>query len=331
MATTRAFGSITIIDVTDIGEFSVYPMSNMPLSVIYSPDANTYSPSWSNTNSLILTPVVYYSGKRLTLGSNGLSITWQKMEGISSATMSSSEVVDENGVLTVTANQFNSSSTLITYTVNASYQEPTSGTVLNAQGQITFSLVKMASEVRNVSINGDNIFKYDMNGNCNKQSTTLTAFTTDTLTINDWEYSNDNGTTWTSLDNSSSTLTISEGSSIFSNNTVLIRVKAQDKRDSTSFYYDYVTVLKLRDGTAAGNSLVLSNEDQMIPCNSAGTPTDNAFSLAYTSVYIYESGQDITSEYTITATPNGVLGAWTNSDTQAPTGTGDVSTKGYCD
>lgn len=328
MATTRAFGSITIIDVTDIGEFSVYPMSNMPLSVIYSPDANTYSPSWSNTNSLILTPVVYYSGKRLTLGSNGLSITWQKMEGISSATMSSSEVVDENGVLTVTANQFNSSSTLITYTVNASYQEPTSGTVLNAQGQITFSLVKMASEVRNVSINGDNIFKYDMNGNCNKQSTTLTAFTTDTLTINDWEYSNDNGTTWTSLDNSSSSLTISEGSSIFSNNTVLIRVKAQDVRDSTSFYYDYVTVLKLRDGTAAGNSLVLSNEDQMIPCNSAGIPTDNAFSLSYTSVYIYESGQDITSEYTITATPNGVLGAWTNSDTQAPTGTGDVSTKG---
>lgn len=327
MATARAFGSITIIDVTDIGEFSVYPMSNLPLSVIYSPDNNTYSPNWS-TNNLILTPVVYYSGQRLTLGSNGLTITWQKMEGISSASMGANEVVGNTGILTVSSNQFTASSSLITYTVNASYVEPSSGTTLNAQGQITFSLVKMASEARNVSINGDNIFKYDMNGICNKQSTTLTAFATDTLTISDWEYSNDGGTNWTSLNNSSSSLTISEGSSIFSNNTVLIRVKAQDVRDSTSFYYDYITVLKLRDGTAAGNSLVLSNEDQMIPCNSAGIPTQNAFSLAYTSVYIYESGQDITSEYTITAAPNGVIGAWTNSTSQAPTGTGNTTTKG---
>lgn len=327
MATARAFGSITIIDVTDIGEFSVYPMSNLPLSVIYSPDENTYSPSWS-TNNLILTPVVYYSGQRLTLGSNGLSITWQKMEGISSASMSASEVVGNTGILTVSANQFTASSSLITYTVNASYVEPTSGTTLNAQGQITFSLVKMASEARNVTINGDNIFKYDMNGTCNKQSTTLTAFATDTLTISDWEYSNNGGTSWTSLNNSSSSLTIQEGSSIFSNNTVLVRVKAQDIADSTSYYYDYITVLKLRDGTAAGNSLVLSNEDQMIPCNSSGTPTQNAFSLAYTAVYIYESGQDITSEYTITATPNGVLGAWTSSNSQAPTGTGNITTKG---
>ena len=116
MATARAFGSITIIDVTDIGEFSVYPMSNLPLSVIYSPDNNTYSPNWS-TNNLILTPVVYYSGQRLTLGSNGLTITWQKMEGISSASMGTNEVVGNTGILTVSSNQFTSSSSLITYTL----------------------------------------------------------------------------------------------------------------------------------------------------------------------------------------------------------------------
>ena len=334
MATARAFGSITIIDVTDIGQFSIYPMSNLPLSVIYSPDANTFSPNWS-TNNLILTPKIYYAGQELSRSSNGLSITWQKMEGISTVNMNSSEVVgtigNNTGILTVSANQFTSSSTLLTYIVNAAYVEPTSGTTLNAQGQITFSLVKMASEVRNVSINGDNIFKYNMNGIPDKQSTTLTAFATDTLTITDWEYSNDNGTNWTSLNNASSSLTIAQNSSIFSNNTVLIRVVAQDNRDSTSYYYDYITVLQLRDGTAAGNSLVLSNEDQMIPCDSNGNPTpdvNSAFSLAYTSVSIFESGTDITSQYTITAEPKGVLGAWTNSDSQMPTGTSTTTTKG---
>ena len=110
MATATAFGSITIIDVTDIGEFSVYPMSNLPLSVIYSPDQDTYTPSWS-TNNLVLTPAVYYAGKSLKLGTTGLSITWQKMEGIASAAMGSHEVVNSStGVLTVNENQFSENS-----------------------------------------------------------------------------------------------------------------------------------------------------------------------------------------------------------------------------
>ena len=36
--TTVAYGSISIVDVTDVGQLSVYPKSNLPLSVIYNPD-----------------------------------------------------------------------------------------------------------------------------------------------------------------------------------------------------------------------------------------------------------------------------------------------------
>ena len=40
MATS--YGSITIVDITDIGEFSLYPTCDLPLSVIYTPDNNNY-------------------------------------------------------------------------------------------------------------------------------------------------------------------------------------------------------------------------------------------------------------------------------------------------
>lgn len=320
MATAKAFGSITIIDVTDIGEFSVYPMSNLPLSVLYSPDENTYEPSWTTSN-LILTPVVYYAGEALTLGKSGLSVTWQKMEGIASATMGENEVTSGTGVLTVNKNQFTENSSIITYIATATYIEPISGNTLTAQGQISFSLVKMASEAKNVVVNGNNVFKYNSSGVCDIASTTLDVKVTDNLEMKDWEYSNNDGTTWTSLNNATSSLIIAEGSTIFANDRVLIRAIAKNKRDANDLYYDYITVVKLRDGTAAGNSLVLSNESQQIPCGSDGSPTDTAFNLANTGISVYKSGGEVTSEYTITATPNGVLGAWTNSTTQKPTGT----------
>ena len=58
-----SYGYITIVDVTDIGEFSVYPQCNLPLSVIYDPNNTTYSPNWGDSgSSLVLTPVVYYAG-----------------------------------------------------------------------------------------------------------------------------------------------------------------------------------------------------------------------------------------------------------------------------
>ena len=43
MATT-SYGSITIVDITDIGEFSVYPKANGSRTQIYNPDANSYTP-----------------------------------------------------------------------------------------------------------------------------------------------------------------------------------------------------------------------------------------------------------------------------------------------
>lgn len=343
MATTRAFGQITIVDVTDVGQFSVYPMSNLTQTVIYSPDDNSYSPDWSaSATYLVLTPVVYYAGKKLTLGTSGLNVTWTKTVGVSQNPVAVSasdgeEVV--NGVLTVKANQFNSNTAHITYISNATYEEPNSGIELEAQGVIPFSLLSTPSSVRNVSISGDNVFKYNMNNVPNKTSTTLRADATSTLTIIDWEYYKQNANTneweWISLSNASSTLNIDENSNIFSGDTVYIRVVTRDNMDSSKYYYDYITVMKLRDGTAAGNSLSLSNENQSIPCTinattGATSPTSTAFNKSYTAVSIMKEGEDVTSQYTVTAYPDGVLGAWTTGNTlpDKPTGTTSDTIKG---
>ena len=77
MATTISYGSITIVDITDIGEFSVYPKCNLPTTVIYSPDGNTYTPNWQSSN-LVITPVAYYAGEQQ---SSNITWVWERQEG----------------------------------------------------------------------------------------------------------------------------------------------------------------------------------------------------------------------------------------------------------
>ena len=59
---TTAYGSITIVDIGDLGELSVTPQSNQPIMVIYDPDSNSYSPNWgelSFNSSCILWCLVF--------------------------------------------------------------------------------------------------------------------------------------------------------------------------------------------------------------------------------------------------------------------------------
>ena len=57
--------------------------------------------------------------------------------------------------------------------------------------------------------------------------------------------------------------------------------------------------------------MIVSNEDQTIPCNGNGTPTTHAFDLSSTEIYILEGNDNITTNsnatgYKVTATANGV-------------------------
>lgn len=119
-----------------------------------------------------------------------------------------------------------------------------------------------------------------------------------------------------------STCIIDHTAAIFNDNRAKIKVTAH-RTDATSIeltsVYDEFEILKLYDGPigAPGEksvAIIVSNEDQMIPCDGNGNPAPDvttAFSLASTTVEVLEGNNNITTNdastgYAITATPNGV-------------------------
>lgn len=295
------YGSITLVDLTDVGQLSVYPTSNQPLSIIYNPDQNTYTPNWStSTTNLVLTPVIYYNNTPLTGNTTGVTITWKRREGAGNITaLTSGETKQANGNLKVTANKFNSNSTMISYIVTVEYVEPEIQKTLTAEGQITFSLVKLASSAKTCIISGDTVFKYNTNGTLVSDSyITLTA-KTNNVSIQQWQYKDINGN-WTQITGSDTGETLivnASDNTLFVNDVATIQVITNDEN-----VYDIHCISKLRDG-APGDKVVaavLTNENQMIPCNSSGTPISGAFNGATSQIIIYNGGTDDTENWTIT-------------------------------
>ena len=70
--------------------------------------------------------------------------------------------------------------------------------------------------------------------------------------------------------------------------------------------YDIHTIMKLYDGTPGRSTItgVLSNEDQMIACQSNGTPI--SYDGAESYLTIYEGGTDVTSQWSIAIESSGV-------------------------
>lgn len=305
MATTISYGSISIIDVTDIGEFSVYPKCNLPLSVIYNPDQSgttAYTPNWGTTN-LEITPSVWYAGELISNTATGLTITWTRQEGVGNITALTTNETVSNGILTVNANKFTENIPMISYIVTATYLEPTSNQRLTAQGEITFSLIKQASTTKTISITGDSIFKYNSSGSIvGASSITLTARYTN-VSLGGWQYQS--GNNWVTYPNSTvgTTLTVNDTDNVFTGDKAVIRLVAASP-DST--VYDLHTITKLYDGATGQGTItaILTNEDQMIPFNAQGVGT---YTSATSRIIIYEGGVgDVTSQYTIIQTLSNV-------------------------
>lgn len=328
MSTAVAYGSITVVDVSDAKEFSVQPMSNLPLSVIYDPaGSGTYTPNWGTSNLLI--PIsVYYGGQELTYTDllahkpqNEDSVVWTKKVGtaaeaaIDGATETLVTTGANAGALSVTANKFNASGTTIMYMVKVVYLDPTLGVKLTARGQITYTLVKNASAAKNVRIIGDTVFKYDENISVQGSGIiTLNAETSGGASITYWEYQKqeNNAIVWDTFPNSSGQSSISinhtppAGTSFnpFIGDKCNVRVLTSDQN-----VYDMHTITKLYDGVPGTDAIaVLTNDDQMIPYvwSDEQQKYVGDFSQATTQLSIFENGEDVTSQWTITPTASQV-------------------------
>ena len=337
MATANAYGSITIVDMTDVGQFSVVPMSNAGIVMIYDPNAlsNQYTPA-----SITLTPFTMYGGTDMS-SSNDVTYTWYKKTGSATFTPSTpGTATSTSRTVTVTSSDFSGVKN-ITYYLKAEY-EYTSNHTVEAWGQISISLVTQATNIQDIEISGEHIFKYQYlsygaSPTIEGDSTiTLTASCTNNVAVHQWYYWNYNKTPnagWDVLTTtiakgsgttgsvSGSTCIIDNTANIFSNNKAKIKVTAH-RTDATSTelssVYDEYELLKLYSGQqgAPGTSsvaLIVSNEDQMIPCNGQGEPTPNAFDLAYTTIQVLKGGTDETSSWNIACTPHGVVGSYNSS------------------
>ena len=316
MATAKAYGSITIVDIGDLGTLSVYPESNQPSSMIYDPNQNggTYSPDWTTTN-LQLTPIIYYGGKQLNAADSGVSVEWTRKVGSNaenSIDAANGESMDAaSKVLTVNKNTLNpSGSTIITYVCKVTYKEPQTQTNLTAEGRISFSLIVQPTNIKSCSIIGESVFLYDSSQQLvGAKEIQLTA-KLDNCSIEAWQYKDSNGN-WVSIEGETGvTLTIkADNATYFQSDIATIRLQT-----NVEGLYDLHTITKVRDG-ASGDSVivaVLSNEDQMIAFNAEGEAIDGAYDQATTTLTVYEGNTDVTSEATITASASGVEGEWNN-------------------
>ena len=359
----NAFGSITIVDMTDVGQFTTVPMSNAGIVMIYDPNAinNNYTP-----NSMTLTPFTTYGGVDYS-SHEGVTYSWyRRADGASinysnpgtPTSTSSSVTVSSNDFITLQAKS-------ITYYLKATYPITGVGNVV-AWGQISISLATQATNIQDIEINGEHIFKYKYTS-YNASPTidgvsqiTLTATYTANIAVYGWYYYDYSNTRYVSLSGITGVTidgrncTITHTSPIFSNNKAKIKVTARRSDDTQSPYteltsvYDEYEIIKLFDGPvgAPGDksvSIILSNEDQMIPCDGQGRPTTHAFDLATTTVKVLEGSTNVTTNnistgYRITASLNGVTstnGIQYNSSTHeytfAVTGwdSGNDSEQGY--
>ena len=310
-----SYGSITIVDVTDIGQFSVYPRANASKTQIYNPDIKSYIPNWDTSSDsggkkVIISPVAYYAGRNVT---SLATYTWERRNGggVASALIEGETVNGNN--LEITKNVLaDATGGLITYVCTAHYK--VDDVPLQAIGEIDFSLVRQGSSAKIAKITGDNIFKINSSGNFINPSIDLTAVINNT-NISAWKYYNPtdeeadaNGYVVYPKSGNETTLTIRNTDSPVINansnsGNGLIKIKLVTTDSST---YDIFTITILKDGANAQSSVaaVLSNQVQMLPAEDDGSLI-GSLTEATTQLTIYEQGENKTAEWTISKSPFG--------------------------
>lgn len=333
MGKILAFSSVGVTDYSDIGSVQLYLTSSQPTSVLYDPNTNVYQPDWSTSN-LVITPVVSYNGVKLSLNAVGLNISYTRKEGSNNATALTTGETTSGGILTVLANKISSvSSGQLTYICKAVYTDPETGVPIETEATLSYALISKATELKYAYITGENTFLYDTNKNLVGSDTIVLTADLSRVVVSQWQYKNSSGefvafptTHNTSI--SGNTLNVNAGeSNIWLNNkTAIIKLATSD-----SNVYDIHQINKISDGASGNSSLaiVLSNESHYLPCNSNGTV--KSWNGASTEICIYEGGNDVTGDWSITLNEGiGLTGTW-DSTTHVYTPTALSEATSYVD
>ena len=269
----KASGQITIVDLSDSRQLSVYLTSNLPKTQILDQDTNAFNPNWTTTN-LVVEPTIFLNQTAVQLNASGLTINYKRRDGSGAeASLTTGETVS-GGKLTVNTNVLSSSNSgLVTYICYIQYIDPQTRQTVYAQADISYSLVKNASSARLATISGAQIFKY--NGDktlIGPDSISLTGEIQGVSTIR-WQYKNSSGnfvdypTTSDNANITSGTLNVKPSHGIFVDDVATIKLSTEN-----TDVYDIISISKLYDGKAGTNgaagagglSVIIGNEAQSI-------------------------------------------------------------------
>lgn len=275
----KSQGQISIADLSDARQLSARLSANMPQGQIYDPNTGSYTPSWASTN-LKVTPTIYIDHTPLPLNSSGLTITWKRRDGAAAETaLVSGETVSGN-ILTVSANTLaNASSGIITYLANISYLDPETKQTANIVAELYFALTKHALKAHDVSIDGEQVFKYDKSGALTGAAQITLNATATNVNITKWQYKKADGsfvdyiTTSENANINGSTLIVKHTHEVFSNNVATIKVLTSDSNVT-----DIISIAKIYDGATGGTgaagkdayTVLLTNEAQVFAANVSG-------------------------------------------------------------
>ena len=139
-----------------------------------------------------------------------------------------------------------------------------------------------------VKITGEQCFKYDdITANPTPTSITLKAESFNITATNSHWYYKDSSNNWQELTlyAGQNTLTVNHNDNIFVGKYATIRY-------TIGTIYDVFTLVKLIDG-ADGYTIILSNENHSVPCETDGTYESTALDDAYTTIRVYRGTEEL--------------------------------------
>lgn len=313
----KAYGQITIVDITDIGVLAVVPESNLSTQQVYNPniaptsstdDNNRYSPNWVSTN-LVLTPVTTYAGALMeevakkyasssyvkptyTWTANGVEIVNASILGPTYKDTYSFNA--DTGVLTVRKNLLSETQPTLKYVCTVNWTEPYTSTPLTASGEMSFSWTRTGDVNYAIKIVAPLAVKYDPKANNNQgafiEGVSIDAVCTNTVQ-NSWYYKQGTSDTKKSLEGKSAPFTLTEAQlkNMFeASSSITLGVNAVratgESTDKNIVATDEITIFKISDG-AAGDTIVtftLTNPSQVVPgVGVLSTDTDEAGNRVY--------------------------------------------------
>lgn len=265
-AESKVYGSITIIDVGDVGTLSVYPESNLPTQIVYIPDTDTYVPDWNDT-PLTLTANIMYGAKPPV--ANSYKVTWKTRKTYSNQ-QPADAILAENQItnsITIQSNIFKAAGEeklkTITYTCIVTYNDPETGAELTAAGQISFSKLQQSSTIAKCELRGENVVKYTAGGQpigssiitlrADLANCTLLEYNSEDAEKSGWAWRGYAGNAWSSwapIDSANANpLSIDLNTSIYSSYVQWeFRIKAILNAKPSETIYDTHSIIKLQDG-----------------------------------------------------------------------------------